>query len=106
MSFPIHLRNLSLLLALVLTPFPADRSRPAPIYTYQRIARYPHSTASYTEGFFYLDGRFYEGTMAACNLLPIPPLDGAVVWGLIPELIRRAQQRRRMQKVRSGEREQ
>jgi len=62
MSFPIHLRNLSLLLALVLTPFPADRSRPAPIYTYQRIARYPHSTASYTEGFLYLDGRFYEGT--------------------------------------------
>jgi glutaminyl-peptide cyclotransferase len=62
LSFPIHLRNLSLLLALGLTPFSADRSRPAPIYTYQRIAKYPHSTASYTEGFFYRDGRFYEGT--------------------------------------------
>jgi glutamine cyclotransferase len=26
------------------------------------IARYPHSTTSYTEGFFFLDGLFYEGT--------------------------------------------
>jgi len=29
---------------------------------YQVVARYPHSTESYTEGFFYLDGLFYEGT--------------------------------------------
>ena len=29
---------------------------------YKVVARYPHSTESYTEGFFYLDGRFYEGT--------------------------------------------
>jgi glutamine cyclotransferase len=34
----------------------------APIYTYKVIAKYPHSTSSYTEGFFYLDGHFYEGT--------------------------------------------
>lgn len=26
------------------------------------VATYPHLTSSYTEGFFYLDGMFYEGT--------------------------------------------
>jgi glutamine cyclotransferase len=34
----------------------------APVATYKIVATYPHSTQSYTEGFFYLDGRFYEGT--------------------------------------------
>jgi glutamine cyclotransferase len=34
----------------------------APTYTYKIIAKYPHSTSSYTEGFFYLNGLFYEGT--------------------------------------------
>jgi glutamine cyclotransferase len=29
---------------------------------YKVVAKYPHSTDSYTEGFFYLDGLFYEGT--------------------------------------------
>ena len=33
----------------------------APVYTYKVIAKYPHSTDSYTEGFFYLNGLFYEG---------------------------------------------
>jgi glutaminyl-peptide cyclotransferase len=33
-----------------------------PIYGYTIVARYPHSTSNYTEGFFYLDGLFYEGT--------------------------------------------
>jgi len=33
----------------------------APVQTYKIIAKYPHSTASYTEGFFYRDGLFYEG---------------------------------------------
>jgi Zn-dependent protease len=49
---------------------------------------------------------YYSAFVAACNLLPIPPLDGVVAWGLIPELISRAQQRRRMQKFRSGGRDQ
>jgi glutamine cyclotransferase len=40
----------------------ATSSSAAPIYTYKVIARYPHSTDSYTEGLFYLDGLFYEGT--------------------------------------------
>ncbi len=34
----------------------------APVSGYKVVAMYPHSTASYTEGFFYLDGLFYEGT--------------------------------------------
>ena len=34
----------------------------APISGYKIIAKYPHSTDSYTEGFLYLDGLFYEGT--------------------------------------------
>src|ERR1700738_1719721 len=34
----------------------------APVSGYRVIARYPHSTANYTEGFFYRDGLFYEGT--------------------------------------------
>jgi glutaminyl-peptide cyclotransferase len=34
----------------------------APAAGYQVVATYPHSTASYTEGFFYLNGLFYEGT--------------------------------------------
>jgi len=34
----------------------------APVRGYRIVARYPHSTDSYTEGFFYLEGLFYEGT--------------------------------------------
>jgi glutaminyl-peptide cyclotransferase len=33
-----------------------------PTDSYKVVAKYPHSTDSYTEGFFYLDGVFYEGT--------------------------------------------
>ncbi|MDP9338700.1 MAG: glutaminyl-peptide cyclotransferase [Acidobacteriota bacterium] len=55
--------HLSLLLTLA--AFLGD-SRPtsvsAPVNGYKLVARYPHSTESYTEGFFFLDGVFYEGT--------------------------------------------
>jgi len=34
----------------------------APVSGYKVIATYPHSTENFTEGFFYLDGLFYEGT--------------------------------------------
>jgi glutaminyl-peptide cyclotransferase len=33
----------------------------APVYGYKVVAMFPHSTESYTEGFLYLDGIFYEG---------------------------------------------
>ncbi len=48
----------TLTLAL-LCSYPASA---APVSGYKVIATYPHSTSSYTEGFFYLDGLFYEGT--------------------------------------------
>jgi glutamine cyclotransferase len=34
----------------------------APVSGYAVMAKLPHSTDSFTEGFFYLDGLFYEGT--------------------------------------------
>lgn len=34
----------------------------APVAGYRVVATYPHSADSYTEGLFYLDGLFYEGT--------------------------------------------
>ena len=34
----------------------------APVEGYRVVARFPHSTDSYTEGFFFLNGMFYEGT--------------------------------------------
>jgi glutamine cyclotransferase len=34
----------------------------APVLGYKVVAKFPHSTESYTEGFFYLNGMFYEGT--------------------------------------------
>jgi glutamine cyclotransferase len=34
----------------------------APAYSCKVVAKYPHLTTSYTEGFFFLDGLFYEGT--------------------------------------------
>jgi glutamine cyclotransferase len=33
-----------------------------PVYGYTVVAKYPHSTNNFTEGFFYKDGLFFEGT--------------------------------------------
>ena len=48
---------------------------------YTVVAKYPHSTDSYTEGFFYLDGLFYEGTgmEGRSALLAIQPATGKPV---------------------------
>jgi glutaminyl-peptide cyclotransferase len=53
----------------------------APTMGYTVVARYPHSTESYTEGFLYLDGLFYEGTGIAGRsaLLAIQPETGKPV---------------------------
>jgi glutaminyl-peptide cyclotransferase len=53
----------------------------APTMGYTVVARYPHSTESYTEGFLYLDGLFYEGTGVAGRsaLLAIQPETGKPV---------------------------
>lgn len=34
----------------------------APVVKYRVVATYPHATDNYTEGLFYRDGMFYEGT--------------------------------------------
>jgi len=53
----------------------------APVASYQIVARFPHSTESYTEGFFYLDGLFYEGTglNGHSALMAIQPETGKVL---------------------------
>ena len=50
----------------------------APVEGYRVVARYPHSTGSYTEGFFYLNGLFYEGTglKGRSALLALDPATG------------------------------
>jgi glutaminyl-peptide cyclotransferase len=48
--------------ASLLSIFLVAHCAAAPIYTYKVVAKYPHSTNNYTEGFFYRDGHFYEGT--------------------------------------------
>ncbi len=52
-----------------------------PVSGYTVVAKYPHSTDSYTEGFFYLDGLFYEGTgmEGRSALLAIQPATGKPV---------------------------
>ena len=56
-------------------------SAATPVLGYKVVAEYPHSTESYTEGFFYRDGLFYEGTGLAghSNLLVIEPETGKPV---------------------------
>jgi glutamine cyclotransferase len=71
------LRHLCRFLLLTLVACVHVRSQ-APVDTYKVIAKYPHSTASYTEGFFYRDGLFYEGTglKGHSELLVINPESG------------------------------
>jgi glutaminyl-peptide cyclotransferase len=59
-SFKRRIPFLLMILVFVLNGAPASAT--APVDGYKIVARYPHSTKSYTEGFFYLDGIFYEGT--------------------------------------------
>ncbi len=49
-------------LLILLTLLVSSVCQAAPVSGYRVVATLPHSTASYTEGFFYLDGLFYEGT--------------------------------------------
>ena len=52
----------------------------APVDGYRVVATFPHSTESYTEGFFYLNGMFYEGTgmEGRSAVLAIDPATGKV----------------------------
>src|SRR5260370_1982287 len=55
-------RRLVQTLALVASLLDVGFAVAAPVMGYKVVAKYPHSTENYTEGFFYLDGLFYEGT--------------------------------------------
>ena len=52
----------------------------APVDGYTVVAKYPHSTGSYTEGFFYLDGMFYEGTgmVGRSVVMAVDPATGKI----------------------------
>jgi len=55
-------RALALNLSVVITLLSGGYANAAPVDGYKVVAKYPHSTGNYTEGFFYLNGMFYEGT--------------------------------------------
>ncbi len=71
----------SLAVSLVLAASLLNIAAAAPTMGYKVVARYPHSTDSYTEGFLYRDGLFYEGTGIAGQsaLLAIEPETGKPV---------------------------
>jgi glutamine cyclotransferase len=78
-SVTLFARRFAATLALAACLLCAGRAgAAAPILSYKVVAEYPHSTDSYTEGFFYLDGLFYEGTGIAGRsaLLAIQPETG------------------------------
>jgi glutaminyl-peptide cyclotransferase len=79
--FPPSLRCRMVAVALAACLLTASPSWAAPILGYKVVAKFPHSTASYTEGFFYLDGLFYEGTGIEGHsaLLAIEPQTGRIV---------------------------
>jgi glutamine cyclotransferase len=73
-------RRFVCLFGLLLLPasIPAAAHAATPVDGYKVVAKYPHSTESYTEGFFYLNGIFYEGTglTGHSQLLAIDPQTG------------------------------
>jgi glutaminyl-peptide cyclotransferase len=82
MSDPfVHYHRIFLQLLLVISLAFGGISSAAPVYSYKVIARYPHSSDSYTEGFFYLNGMFYEGTgrTGRSAVLVIEPKTGRIV---------------------------
>lgn len=58
------MKSLTLLFVLLLAcgAGMASAQDTVPIYGYQVVQTFPHDTSAYTEGFFYLDGYFYEST--------------------------------------------
>ena len=62
MRFPFCSALAGLLSACLVTGCSSVVRAATPVYGYQIVQKFPHSTQSYTEGFFFLDGLFYEGT--------------------------------------------
>jgi glutamine cyclotransferase len=78
---PAIRNNLLGWLFLAVLPAHAPAAPVAPVQSYRIVAKYPHSTENYTEGFFYLDGLFYEGTgrTARSAVIATEPETGKVV---------------------------
>lgn len=76
-----RLRHVACALAVLTIAGVLQAENAAPVDSYRVVAKYPHSTASYTEGFFYLDGLFYEGTglRGRSALMVIQPQTGKPV---------------------------
>jgi glutaminyl-peptide cyclotransferase len=62
MLFSSSIRRIPFYLTLLVFLLNGAPLGAAPVDGYRVVAKYPHSTKSYTECFFYLDGLFYEGT--------------------------------------------
>ncbi len=77
---PLRWCGLGVALLMALGWDGAAVAAPAPVEGYKVVATYPHATTSYTEGFFYLDGLFYEGTGREGHsaVMAIDPATGAV----------------------------
>jgi len=73
-----YLRTLFLGFTFAISMLIGGYTNAAPIYGYKVVARYPHSTDSYTEGLFYLDGIFYEsiGITGRSAVMAIAPETG------------------------------
>ena len=74
-------RNISLSFALAILYLSVSKADAAPIYGYKVVGKYPHSTESYTEGFFCRDGMFYEGNgkQGRSRVLVFDPQTGATL---------------------------
>ena len=75
-----RLRELTVTLAIAASLVSA-KCEAAPVSGYRIVATYPHSTNSYTEGFFYFDGLFYEGTGLSGHsaVMAIQPKTGKII---------------------------
>jgi glutamine cyclotransferase len=68
-----------LAILLLLATFPLTAA--APVDGYKVIAQFPHSTKNCTEGFFYKDGMFYEGTgmLGRSSVFATQPATGSIL---------------------------
>lgn len=79
--FTAHPLRLAPIVALLTAIYPANLPAATQVSGYKIVAEFPHSTDSYTEGFFYRDGLFYEGTglNGKSAILVIEPESGKVL---------------------------
>jgi glutamine cyclotransferase len=79
--FTVHRLHLAPIVALLTAIYPAGLPAATPVSDYKVVAEFPHFTGSYTEGFFYRDGLFYEGTglKGSSAILVIEPDSGKVL---------------------------